>query len=93
MTEIDEALYTDDAVEVFERSYADRHGDMRRERSRIPLRDCSNAACRARVQMGIPHCCEPCRAADKVAAVNGVPTTFAHSASCKQRQAERGVTL
>jgi hypothetical protein len=80
------ALSTDDAVEVFERSYTDRHGDMRRERSRIPLRDCSNAACPARVQMGIPHCCQPCRDADPIEA-------SAHSAACIQRQIERGVTL
>lgn len=80
------ALFTDDDVEVFERSYTDRHGDMRRERSRIPLRDCSNPACRARVQMGIPHCCEPCRAADPI-------EPHEHSAACVQRQIERGVTL
>jgi hypothetical protein len=85
MTEI-EALFTDDAVEVFERSYTDRHADLRASRSRMPLRDCSNAACPARVQMGIPHCCQPCRDADPTGAI-------AHSAKCIQRQAERGVTL
>jgi hypothetical protein len=91
MTEI-EALFTDDAVEVFERSYTDRHADLRASRSRMPLRDCSNAACPARVQMGIPHCCEPCREHWRVgAAALGSP--IAHSDKCMQRQIERGVTL
>jgi hypothetical protein len=71
---------------VDERSYTDRHADLRASRSRMPLRDCSNAACPARVQMGIPHCCQPCRDADPTGAI-------AHSAKCVQRQIERGVTL
>jgi hypothetical protein len=53
MTEI-EALFTDDAVEVFERSYTDRHADLRASRSRMPLRDCSNAACPAAGADGHP---------------------------------------
>jgi hypothetical protein len=81
---------SEDLFEVFERSYADRYGDLRASRSRTPLRDCSNPACPARVQMGIPHCCEPCRAHDK--GLYG-DATIAHSAKCRARQIERGVTL
>ena len=89
------ALFTDDAVEVFERSYTDRHADMRRDRARMPLRDCSNPTCRARVQMGIPHCCEECRAADLADdTAGGVRLEpHEHSTKCQARQAERGVTL
>lgn len=81
-----EALFTDDDVEVFERSYADRAGDLHRERRATVLRDCSNPACRARVAIGIPHCCQPCRDADPIG-------EFEHSAKCLHRQAERGVQL
>ena len=76
-----------DDVEVFERSYADRHGDLRRDRGRIPLRDCANPSCKARVAAGIPHCCTPCRDAD----LNGAQ--MMHSPACQARQIERGVQL
>jgi hypothetical protein len=89
------ALLTDDAVEVFERAYVDRHADLRRDRGRIPLRDCSNAACKARVAMGIPHCCEECRAADLADdTAGGIRIEpHEHSLKCQARQTERGVTL
>jgi len=89
-------LYGPDAFDLFERSaYPERDRDLRAARSRIPLRDCSNPACRARVQMGIPHCCEECRAADLADdTAGGVRIEpHEHSTKCQARQAERGVTL
>jgi hypothetical protein len=83
----------EDLFEVFERSYADRHDDPRRTRRvrAVPQRDrASVAACPARVQMGIPYCCEPCRAHDKGLCGDA---TIAHSEKCQARQIERGVTL
>jgi hypothetical protein len=40
--------------------------------------------------MGIPYCCEPCRAHDKGLCGDA---TIAHSEKCQARQIERGVTL
>lgn len=103
MSEPIHELLTDDDVEVFERGldtgpYPERNADLHRSRSRIPLRDCSNPACPARVQMGIPHCCEECRAADAprwlLGNGDGVRIEpHEHSEKCQTRQRERGVTL
>jgi len=85
-----------EAWDAFERSaYPERDRDLRRDRQRIALRDCSNPACPARVAAGIPHCCEPCRAADLANDTAGGVRVHAshHSPACVQRQIERGVKL
>jgi hypothetical protein len=82
-----------EAWDVFERSaYPERDADLRRDRQRVALAPCSNPSCPARVARGIPHCCDPCRAADHLAAIER-PAIVPHSEACKVRQIERGVQL